>query len=58
MSVIPTEYPVTLTDGAREYQVFDASGYNEAVFALGHRIVVGEPEQAELEPEQAEPAAE
>lgn len=37
MSAIPTSYPVTLTDGAREYEVFDATGYVNAVYGLGHR---------------------
>ncbi|MGW4371048.1 hypothetical protein ACWEKT_35945 [Nocardia takedensis] len=40
MSAIPTEYPVTLTDGTVEYQVFDATSYVNAVFSQGHRQVV------------------
>ncbi|MFI5775981.1 hypothetical protein [Nocardia sp. NPDC051570] len=37
MSAIPTQYPVTLTDGESDYQVFDATAYVNAVFKLGHQ---------------------
>ncbi|GAB4582302.1 hypothetical protein [Nocardia sp. IFM 10818] len=40
MSVIPTEFPVTMTDGENEYLVHDATAYVNAVFAHGHRQVV------------------
>ncbi|WP_405160060.1 hypothetical protein OG203_26920 [Nocardia sp. NBC_01499] len=40
MSAIPTEFPVTMTDGAAEYQVYDATSYVNAVFSLGHQQVV------------------
>ncbi|MGY0502180.1 hypothetical protein ACWZHB_27140 [Nocardia sp. FBN12] len=36
MSAIPTEYPVTMTDGVDEYIVSTASEYVNAVFKLGH----------------------
>ncbi len=36
VSAIPTQYPVTLTDGDREYPVFNATEYVNAVFKLGH----------------------
>lgn len=39
MSAIPTTFPVTLTDGEAEYQVFDATAYVNAVFSQGHRPV-------------------
>ncbi|MFC4126436.1 hypothetical protein [Nocardia rhizosphaerae] len=35
--MIPTQFPVTMTDGTTEYQVHDASGYVNAVYSLGHR---------------------
>ncbi|MCM6774653.1 hypothetical protein NDR87_13030 [Nocardia sp. CDC159] len=37
--MIPTQYPVTLTDGQNEYQVFDATSYVNAVFKFGHQPV-------------------
>lgn len=37
MSAIPTQYPVTMTDGTTDYEVFDASAYVNAVFSLGHQ---------------------
>lgn len=37
MSAIPTEFPVTLTDGKTEYQVFDATSYVNAVYTHGHQ---------------------
>ncbi|MFC4374929.1 hypothetical protein ACFO5K_12540 [Nocardia halotolerans] len=37
MSAIPTQFPVTMTDGTTEYQVHDASSYVNAVYSLGHR---------------------
>ncbi|MFD3511129.1 hypothetical protein [Nocardia sp. NPDC058666] len=37
MSAIPTEYPVTMTDGEAEYLVFDATSYVNAVFTHGHQ---------------------
>ncbi|MEV6063871.1 hypothetical protein [Nocardia asteroides] len=40
MSAIPTTFPVTLTDGEAEYQVFDATAYVNAVFSQGHIPVV------------------
>ncbi|MFG2444172.1 hypothetical protein ACGFQG_14980 [Nocardia fluminea] len=36
MSAIPTEYPVTMTDGVNDYIVSSASEYVNAVFKLGH----------------------
>ncbi|MFD6106458.1 hypothetical protein ACFWFQ_27775 [Nocardia salmonicida] len=38
MSFIPTQFPVTMTDGTHEYQVFDASAFGDAMFGLGHRV--------------------
>ncbi|WP_157106408.1 hypothetical protein [Nocardia alba] len=38
MSIIPTQFPVTMTDGTHEYQVFDASAFGDAKFGLGHRV--------------------
>lgn len=38
MSFIPSQFPVTMTDGSHEYQVFDASAFGDAMFGLGHRI--------------------
>ncbi|PSR58055.1 hypothetical protein C8259_32110 [Nocardia nova] len=38
VSAIPTQYPVTLTDGEREYPVFTASEYVNAVYKLGHNL--------------------
>ncbi|GAB2676686.1 hypothetical protein [Nocardia goodfellowii] len=43
MSAIPTEYPVTMTDGVDDYIVSNASEYVNAVFKLGHA------EKAEVE---------
>ncbi|MFI9506976.1 hypothetical protein [Nocardia sp. NPDC052566] len=37
MSAIPVSYPVTMTDGTDEYEVFDATSYVNAVYSLGHR---------------------
>jgi hypothetical protein len=51
MSAIPSEYPVTMSDGVREYQVFDASAYHDAVFAHGHRRVEETAEQIEPDAE-------
>lgn len=39
MPAIPTEYPITLTDGTNEYEVFDATAFVNAVFARGHEVV-------------------
>lgn len=36
--MIPTQYPVRMTDGADEYIVNDATQYVNAVFSLGHRL--------------------
>jgi hypothetical protein len=36
VSAIPTEYPVTMTDGVNDYIVSNASEYVNAVFKLGH----------------------
>ncbi|WP_165497154.1 hypothetical protein [Rhodococcus sp. ABRD24] len=36
MSAIPTEYPVTMTDGVDDYIVSNATEYVTAVFKLGH----------------------
>ncbi|MFR9750488.1 hypothetical protein ACL02S_05570 [Nocardia sp. 004] len=41
MSAIPTEYPVTLTDGETEYQVYDATAFVNAVYSRGHRHITG-----------------
>lgn len=38
VSFIPTQFPVTMTDGTHEYQVFDASAFGDAKFGLGHRV--------------------
>ncbi len=38
VSFIPTQFPVTMTDGTHEYQVFDASAFGDAMFGLGHRV--------------------
>ncbi|MEV6773918.1 hypothetical protein AB0N05_35310 [Nocardia sp. NPDC051030] len=38
MSFIPTQFPVTMTDGTHEYQVFDVSAFGDAMFGLGHRV--------------------
>lgn len=38
MSAIPSQYPVTLNDGARDYQVFNASEFVNAVYKYGHSI--------------------
>ncbi|MEV0251166.1 hypothetical protein AB0H76_31555 [Nocardia sp. NPDC050712] len=43
MSAIPTEYPVTMTDGVDDYIVANATEYVTAVFKLGHA------EKAEVE---------
>ncbi|WP_019932338.1 hypothetical protein [Nocardia sp. BMG111209] len=37
MSAIPVHFPVTMTDGEREYLVPNATAYINAVFANGHR---------------------
>lgn len=39
MSAIPVHFPVTMTDGEREYLVPNATAYMNAVFSLGHRPV-------------------
>lgn len=39
MSAIPTEFPITMSDGTAEYQVYDATAYVNAVFSLGHQQV-------------------
>ncbi|MEV6070278.1 hypothetical protein AB0L82_27350 [Nocardia sp. NPDC052001] len=39
MSAIPAHFPVTMTDGEREYLVPNATAYMHAVFSLGHRPV-------------------
>ncbi|WP_157101102.1 hypothetical protein [Nocardia shimofusensis] len=36
MSAIPTEYPVTMTDGTNDYIVSNATEYVNAVYKLGH----------------------
>ncbi|WP_216912825.1 hypothetical protein [Nocardia noduli] len=36
MSAIPTQYPVTMTDGDNDYIVSNASEYVNAVYKLGH----------------------
>lgn len=36
MSAIPTQYPVTMTDGVNDYIVSSASEYVNAVYKLGH----------------------
>ncbi|MFX0581186.1 hypothetical protein [Nocardia nepalensis] len=46
VSAIPTQYPVTLTDGEHDYPVFNASEYVNAVYKLGHALK----EQPEPEP--------
>ncbi|MFC3963512.1 hypothetical protein [Nocardia jiangsuensis] len=38
MSAIPTEYPVTMTDGTNEYIVSSATEYVNAVYKLGHSL--------------------
>lgn len=43
VSAIPTEYPVTMTDGVNDYVVSTATEYVTAVFKLGHA------EKAEVE---------
>ena len=43
VSAIPTEYPVTMTDGVDDYLVANATEYVTAVFKLGHA------EKAEVE---------
>ncbi|WP_405164723.1 hypothetical protein OG203_06290 [Nocardia sp. NBC_01499] len=39
MSAIPAHFPVTMTDGEREYLVPNATAYINAVFSDGHRLV-------------------
>jgi hypothetical protein len=53
MSFIPTHYPVTLTDGEREYQVFNATEYVNGLFHHGHRSTAA-PESAPQAPATAE----
>ncbi len=36
VSAIPTQYPVTMTDGDNDYIVSNASEYVNAVYKLGH----------------------
>lgn len=36
VSAIPTEYPVTMTDGVNDYIVSNATEYVNAVYKLGH----------------------
>ncbi|MEC3955818.1 hypothetical protein VMT65_22485 [Nocardia sp. CDC153] len=50
MSFIPTKYPVTMTDGIREYQVHDASAFGDAMFAHGHHV------KEDVQPVEAKPA--
>ncbi|MFC9994573.1 hypothetical protein [Nocardia sp. NPDC127526] len=38
MSAIPTEYPVTMTDGENDYVVSSATEYVNAVYKLGHEL--------------------
>ncbi|PXX65400.1 hypothetical protein DFR70_104464 [Nocardia tenerifensis] len=50
VSAIPTQYPVTLTDGEHEYPVSNASEYVNAVYSLGHSLKVEAEDAAESEP--------
>lgn len=45
VSAIPTEYPVTMTDGVNDYIVSSASEYVNAVFKLGHTEKVAKASQ-------------
>ncbi|MEU2258483.1 hypothetical protein [Nocardia xishanensis] len=38
MSAIPTEFPVTMTDGENDYIVSSATEYVNAVYKLGHAL--------------------
>ncbi len=42
VSAIPTEFPVTMTDGENDYVVSSATEYVNAVYKLGHAVKVEE----------------
>ncbi|WP_225725467.1 MULTISPECIES: hypothetical protein [unclassified Nocardia] len=51
MSAIPAHFPVTMTDGEREYLVPNATAYINAVFSRGHRVAEkAEAAAAEVKP--------
>lgn len=47
MSSIPTQFPVTLTDGERDYSVFNSTEFVNAVYKHGHHLVEDPAAQAE-----------